>query len=237
MNEPKRIHPIGAWLRKYILPVYWITIVFNCIFLYFELPYVALTSSLPVPLLLCYLLLKDPHISFPTGKFVFYIGLLFAFFGDVLQIVVNNELFFTISLVAFMLMNTCYSISFYNLNRGGLKKPLAFLAAIVVLAVLGYAFVRLLEEEIGAYKVPLILYMSTLITMTAFVIHAARSEQYYQIAVKYLLPGTIIFIIQNIIFALNLFHLGGPSNGFIYSIIPYAIAQFLMVKGMEKAYL
>lgn len=228
---------MGVLLRKYVILVYFLTIAANCIFLYYDLPYVAITSSLPVPLLLLYLFLKDPHINSPAGKFIFYIGLLFAFLGDVLQIVVNNELFFTSSLVAFMLMNGCYSIAFYQLNRGGLKKPFAFLVAILVLAVLGYAFVSLLEKEIGAYKVPLILYMSTLIMMTAFAIHAAGSEKYYQIAVKYLLPGTIIFIIQNIIFALNLFHLGGPSDGFIYSIIPYAIAQFLLVRGMEKAYL
>jgi len=228
---------MGVLLRRYVILLYFLTICINCLFLYYDLPYVAVTSSLPVPLLLLYLFLKDPHINSPAGKFIFYIGLLFAFLGDVLQIVVTNELFFTCSLVAFMLMNICYSISFYNLNRGGLKKPLAFLAAIVVLAVMGYAFVSILETEIGTYKVPLILYMSTLITMTAFAIHAAGSEHYYQIAVKYLLPGTIIFITQNIIFALNLFHSGGPSNGFIYSIIPYAIAQFLMVRGMEKAYL
>lgn len=224
-------------LRKYVILFYFLTIFVNCLFLHYDLPYVAITSSLPVPLLLLYLFLKDPHINSPAGKFIFYIGLLFAFFGDVLQIVVNNELFFTCSLVAFMLMNVCYSISFYNLNRGGLKKPIAFLAAIVVLAVMGYAFVSILEAEIGAYKLPLILYMSTLIMMTAFAIHAAGSEHYYRIAVKYLLPGTIIFIIQNIIFALNLFHLGGSSDGFIYSSIAYAIAQFLMIKGMEKVYL
>lgn len=224
-------------LRKYILPVYWLTIVLNCIFLHFDLPYVALTSALPVPLLICYLLLNDPHISSPAGKFFFYIGLLFAFFGDVLQIVVKNQLFFTSSLVAFMLMNGCYSLSFYHLNRDGLKKPLPFLAALVILVVMGYAFVTLLEEQIGVYKLPLILYMSTLITLTAFAIHAAGSSSHYKTAVKYLLPGTLVFIVQNIIFALNLFQMGGSSNGFIYSIIPYAIAQYLLVRGMEKIYL
>ena len=84
-------------------------------------PYrIVITESLLVPVLLLYVLLHDNNIGSPAGKFIFYIGLILAFFGDVLQVVINNQTFFSGSLVAFMLMNICYSISFYSLRKPGL---------------------------------------------------------------------------------------------------------------------
>jgi uncharacterized membrane protein YhhN len=228
---------MGDLLRKYIIPVYFLNVLINCLFLYFDLPYVAVTSSLLVPILLLYLFLNDQQISSSAGKFFFYIGLIFAFFGDVLQIVVKNELFFNSSLVAFMLMNGCYSISFYNLNPGGWKKPFPFLITILLLSVMGYVFILILGEAAEDYQLPLIIYLSTLVAMAAFAVQAAAHPLHRGIAVRYLIPGALIFLLQNAFFALNLFQQGGPSAGFIYSIIPYSIAQLLLVKGIEKAYL
>lgn len=210
----------------------------DVVFLYFDLPYVTVTATLLIPLLLLYILLNDDNIANPPAKLFFYGGLFLAFLGDVCQLVIQNQLFFISSLVAFMLMNICYSIAFYNLNRKGLKRPFPFLLTSLLLLIMAYVFLQILGDRVaGGYRFPLIMYMSTLIAMTALVINAANSEENYEVVVRYLLPGVLMFIIQNVIFAWNLFGEGGQSQGFVYSIIPYSIAQFLLAKGILKLYL
>lgn len=191
-----------------------------------------------MPLLLLYIFLNDDNIASPPTKLFFYGGLFLAFLGDVCHLVVQNHLFFISSLVAFMLMNSCYSIAFYNLNRKGLRKPFPFLLTSLLLVIMGYVFLQILGDRLAdGYRLPLIIYMATLIAMAALVINAANSEENYEIVVRYLLPGVLLFIIQNVIFAWNLFGEGGHSQGFVYSIIPYSIAQFLLAKGILKLYL
>lgn len=225
-------------LQQVVLILYWLLVVLDVIFLYFDLPYVAVTATLLIPLLLLYILLNDDNIANPPAKLFFYGGLFLAFLGDVCQLVVQNQLFFISSLVAFMLMNVSYSISFYNLNRKGLQKPFPFLLTSLLLVIMGYVFLQVLGDRLaGGYRLPLILYMITLIVMAALVINAANNKDNYVIAVRYLLPGVFLFILQNLIFGWNLFGAGGHSHGFVYSIVPYSIAQFLLVKGILQLYL
>lgn len=229
-------------MRKQLKPItlilYLLVALLDVVFLYFDLPYVTVTATLLIPLLLLYILLNDDNIANPPAKLFFYGGLFLAFLGDVCQLVIQNQLFFISSLVAFMLMNICYSIAFYNLNRKGLKRPFPFLLTSLLLVIMGYVFLQILGDRVaGGYRFPLIMYMSTLIAMTALVINAANSEENYEVVVRYLLPGVLMFIIQNVIFAWNLFGEGGQSQGFVYSIIPYSIAQFLLAKGILKLYL
>lgn len=229
-------------MRKQLQPItlilYWLVALLDVVFLYFDLPYVTVTATLLIPLLFLYILLNDDNIANPPAKLFFYGGLFLAFLGDVCQLVIQNQLFFISSLVAFMLMNICYSIAFYNLNRKGLKRPFPFLLTSLLLLIMAYVFLQILGDRVaGGYRFPLIMYMSTLIAMTALVINAANSEENYEVVVRYLLPGVLMFIIQNVIFAWNLFGEGGQSQGFVYSIIPYSIAQFLLAKGILKLYL
>ena len=220
------------FFHKQILTIYWVVLMLSSVFLYFDLPYITITESLLVPLLLVFVLLHDNNIGRPAGKFIFYIGLILAFFGDVLQVVINNEIFFLSSLVAFMLMNICYSISFWSLNKPGS----VFLSGILLLYVTGYVFIFFFGNEMGAYKMPVILYTCTLCAMIALAANVMSNKQHRKIAITYLLPGSIIFLIQNAILAMNLFHFGGQNRGYVFSIIPYGIAQYLMVKGMVKVY-
>ncbi len=220
------------FFHKQILTIYWFVLMLSAVFLYFDLPYTAITEPLLVPILLVFVLLRDNNISKPAGKFIFYMGLILAFLGDVLQVVINNEIFFLSSLVAFMLMNICYSISFWSLNKPGL----VFLSGILLFSVTGYLFVFFFGDEMGLYKMPVIFYMCTLSAMIALAANVMSNKQHRKTAVTYLFPGAIIFFIQNAILAMNLFHFSGQNRGYVFSIIPYGIAQYLMVKGILKVY-
>jgi len=230
------MNTMEEFLHKRVLAIYWIVLALNCVFLYFDLPYIYITEPLLVPLLLLYLFLNDNNIGKPAGKFIFYIGLFLAFLGDTMQIVINNDVFFLSSLVAFMLMNICYSICFFSLHKKGVRKPLPLLITCTIIFLLGYCFIDFLGGEMGDYKMPVIMYACTLCIMIALAVNVTRNKLYHQTALKYLLPGSVIFLMQNLILAMNLFHFGGHNQLYVFSIVPYGIAQYLMAKGILKVY-
>lgn len=128
---------MDAFFRKRTLTLYWIVLVVHCVFMYFELPYIAVTKPMFVPLLLLHII--------------------------------------------------------------------AYVMAI------------------------------SLTVLTA--VNAAGVEKYRTVALNYLIPGAIIFVIEHIIVALNKFHLGRSNNLYIAGIITYCWTQYLFVKGVLKAYL
>jgi len=180
------------FLQKRTLTIYWIVLFLSAVFLYFVPKYVILTEPFLVPLLLLYLVLKDNNIGKPTGKLVFYVGMFLAFLGDVLQVVINNEIFFISSLVAFMLMNICYSISFFSLHKTGFRKPLYFLTGCVLFFLAAYLFMHFLGDKLGEYKMPVVIYIFTLCAMISLAANLTGSKRYRKIAVKWLLPGVLV---------------------------------------------
>jgi uncharacterized membrane protein YhhN len=190
-----------------------------------------------VPILILHLFLNDHNIGKPVGKFIFFIGLILAFFGDVLQIIIRNDIFFIWSIVAFMLMNYCYGFSFFMLNRKGFKKPFLYFGTGLILFLFEFLFIQLFGNEMGDSKIPVIIYMVSLSVMILMAVNVAGNEKYRSIALRYLIPGAIIFMIENGIMTANLFHLGGRSELYVFSVLPYGIAQYLIVKGIRLAYL
>jgi uncharacterized membrane protein YhhN len=224
-------------LHKKALTVYWVVLLLSAVALYYNPKYTAFTEPLLVPLLMLYLFLKDSNIGKPYGKLLFFIGLFLAFLGDVLQVVITNEIFFISSLVAFMLMNACYSVCFFSMFREGYRKPWPFIGSCILLAFCAVYFVDFIgDDNLGDFKIPLIIYIVTLCVMISLAVNIVGSKVYRSIALRWLIPGAIIFLIQNMILALNLFYFGGHNKWYVFSIIPYGIAQYLIAKGMYKVY-
>ncbi|MDB5209830.1 MAG: lysoplasmalogenase [Sediminibacterium sp.] len=222
-------------LNKRILTIYWIVLLLHCVFQFYVSPYRAVTKPLLVPLLLTYLLLKDGNIGRPVGKAMFYVGLFLAFFGDVLLILINDT-FFLSGMIAFMLMNLFYSLSFVCLHKPNLRSILPFLVTMALLLTLGFVIYRFLEEEMGDYRMPVMVYLFTLSLMIAFAVNIALKKQYRKVALYYLIPGAVIFMIENILVAFNRFHWGSDKDVYIAVMATYGTAQYLMVKGILKAY-
>lgn len=223
------------FLRKKALTLYWITLFIHCFFQYLHLPYVAVTKPMLVPLLILNIILHDHNIGRPAGKFIFYIGLVMAFFGDVLLIFINDT-FFLSGMVAFMLMNLLYSISFLYLNRISLRSLLPISLMMVLLFFTSYAFYGFLGEELGDYGMPVLIYIITLSIMLILAVNVAGNDAYRKAATSYLIPGTLIFLLENILVAANKFHFDRNKDLFVLIMFLYGLAQYLMVKGIAKAY-
>lgn len=224
-----------AFLHKRTLAIFWLVLVVHCVFQYFQLPYRAVTKPLLVPLLLLYLMLHDPVIGKPFGKFIFYIGLFMAFFGDVLLILINDT-FFLAGMIAFMLMNLCYSVSFIRLAGNRVRSPVSIAASLAFMAAIGFALFRFLSSDLGEYTLPVMAYMVTVAILVTAAVNIAGDPRYRVIAVRYLIPGALVFTIENALVALNWFHFGANKDLYILVMLAYGTAQYLMALGVLKAY-
>ncbi len=225
-----------AFLQKRTLTIFWIVLLIHCTFQHFNLPYVAVTKPLLVPLLLLHIILKDNNIGRPAGKFIFYIGLMLAFLGDV-QLIFINDTFFLSGMIAFIFVNLFYSYSFLSLAGFRMRKVSPVLGAVILLCFTGEWMMHFLGDELGAYRGPIIAYMIAISITTITAVNVAGNEKYREAAVRYLIPAAVIFVIENLLVALNKFHYNRDKDLFILVMITYGLAQYLFVKGILKAYL
>jgi uncharacterized membrane protein YhhN len=225
-----------AFFEKRTLTVFWLVLLLHCVFQYLQLPYVAVTKPMLTPLLFLHLLLHDNNIGYPKGKFIYYVGLILAFFGDVMLILINDT-FFLSGMIAFMLMNLLYSFSFLQMNRLSKSSILPLTITVAFLVFIANAFYRFLGNEMGRYKVPVLVYMLTLAVMIAFAVNVAGNIRYKRAAINYLIPGVLVFLVENVLVAANKFHYDRDKDIFVIVMLTYGLAQYLIVKGMQKIYL
>lgn len=224
------------FLHKHINKIFLLVIVLDCIMQYAELPYTVYTEPLIVPLLLVKLFISDDNIGQPVPKFIFYIGLFFSLFGDVLQLVVSNTLFFYSSLVAFTIMNLCYTIAIAGLYPAGIKNPLRLVLPFLLLGSAALLFFHLLGTELGVFRMPLMVYVSSLVLVVLSALNLLRSPDQKINALRFFIPAVSAEVIQNLVFALNLFENDASARGFVPSYALYALSQFLMVSGILHTY-
>lgn len=225
-----------AFLYKRTVAIFWIILLIHCVFQHFHLPYVAVTKPMLVPLLLLHIILHDNNIGKPSGKFIFYIGLMLAFLGDV-QLIIINDTFFLSGMIAFLFVNLFYSYSFLFLAEFRMRKVLPVLGTIILLAFFGEWMMGVIGDELGDYKPAIIAYMIAVSITTVTAVNVAGNEKYKEVAIKYLIPAVIIFLIENTLVALNKFHWNRDKDVFVLVMITYGWSQYLFVKGILKAYL
>jgi hypothetical protein len=64
----------------------------------------------------------------------------------------------------------------------------------------------------------------------------AGNPVYQSLAVRTFIPGAFIFLVENTLIALNRFHFNSDKNIYVAVMLTYGIAQYLLVRGIAKAY-
>jgi uncharacterized membrane protein YhhN len=187
--------------------------------------------------LLTYLFMNDPDIGRPAGKFIFYVGLFLAFMGDFLQIVIDNELFFVISIIAYLLMNICYGICFYSVHPVKARSLHVFLKSLLVFGIIGALACWWLWGVIADFRLPVIVYVSAVNLVIASAFHLSTNPDYRKSAYRYIIPACLLQIVQNILLISNLMFWGSKPYLYIVSMVPYALVQYLFVKGCWQLFL
>ncbi len=222
-------------LNKFIPYLFWLFAIITAGCYYYQLDYLLIFKPLLLPVLFVYLLINDKQIGKPYFKLYFYIGLLFAYFGDIFLIIVSDTFFLT-GMIAFLLMNIGYSLYFFHYFHFSKKLAPFLLLQIIVIGAISYNIFGILDQGLGLYRIPVIVYIVFISLLFLLIINSARNTTIKPLVLRYFIPAITFLIIQNCLIVLNKFQDGiiGDNNGFVLTI--YCLAQFLFVRGFAKVH-
>ncbi len=162
-------------------------------------------------------------------------ALLFSWFGDILLLFQSeNELFFMLGLIAFLIAQVFY-IFVYRKTRLPVKpdkKSRIFInVRIVFLILIGSALYSILFNHIGNVQIPIAVYTVAIISMAiAAVLRKGRTSDRSFLLVY---MGALLFIMSDSMIAINRF-LEPIIYGRLLIMLTYILAQYLIIQGILK---
>ncbi len=217
-------------IKQTLLPAFLIILVVHCICIYAELDiWRSVTKLLLVPLLIAHLLLQQQTINWKIRPVY---GLFFSFLGDAL-LIGEGASFFLSGMIAFVLAHLNYSYFFLQLQPVKKDTRQVFVIALILMLLFSSVIYLFLDGYLGSYQMPVLFYMLFISLMASLAIHTLTLASHKSLALKYFVPGAILFVTSDAILALNLFRYHETSLG-IAVMLTYGLAQFFLTRGFEK---
>lgn len=175
-------------------------------------PLVLITKPLLMPILM--------YIAWSEGvtSRLYFSALFLSFLGDVFLMF---EGWFIPGLVAFLLAHVSYILLF--------KKEYEFsFTAILVFGLLTSGFLVFLYPSIpGEMQIPVIAYCAAITLMGIF---AASRNTSSRLSYRFIVAGSVLFILSDSLIAVNRFHFDIPKDS-LYIMTTYGAAQYLILEG------
>lgn len=197
----------------------------HCGFIYLEMSsFRVLTKLLLLPVLMGYLYAGEAKTS-P----VLYLGLFCSFLGDLL-LTRSGEAFFLLGMLAFIGTHLCNSWFFYRLQKGYPGKPRNLVLAIIVLVLIAGQIFYYLNDQLGTFRVPILVYMVIICSMAVMATQTLVNPSVQKIAVTCFIPGAALFVLSDGLLAINKFalHNRWADMGVM---LTYGLAQYFLVQG------
>lgn len=163
------------------------------------------------------------------------LALVFSLGGDVaLMFQSVNENFFLIGLASFLIAHILYILVYRQFRNEDATDELVGIQKIrlsmpIILA--GTGLVVVLYPHLGAFKVPVLIYAGTIITMVMNALF--RAGRTNKLSFVLVLVGAILFMISDSILAINRFMMPVTYSEFLI-MSTYAGAQYLIVQGLIR---
>lgn len=215
-----------AVLKKYGALLFALILLSHCLFIYLEMNELrVLTKLLLLPFLIIYLF----ALSTSKPNMLAVCGLLFSFAGDVL-LTRSGEIFFLLGMAAFIGTHICNSIVFVKYQNEQEADGKIVIAAIAIVAILSAVVYKTLEQYLGNFKWPILIYMGIISIMAVLGTRMVNNPLVRSAAFRYFIPGVGLFVLSDAILALNKFrfHEGALD---IAVMLTYGAAQFCLVRG------
>lgn len=169
----------------------------------------------------------------------FLIGLVFSVIGDILLMLVKSkgELFFLLGLGSFLLAHLSYIIAFFRYPKfkSGIiwkQKWLVSPFVIVLIAILFF-----LWNGLGAFKIPVVIYSATIITMSIFCLNLKNRMP--KVSWQIIFTGAVFFVLSDLTIAIKKFQYPAMSEDWsgLAIMSTYILGQFLLTAGMASSLL
>ena len=182
-----------------------------------------------VPILMWYLF-KSPESDKPLkGMWRAYLGLFFSWVGDVL-LIGEGPSFFLSGMIAFITAHVYYSLFFIQTVPVKKETAAVFYKTLIGLSVVCGVLFLLLRSALGAYQVPILLYMLFISLMASLAVHTTSNPAYKNFALQTFVPGALLFVISDALLATNKFYAHLPVFD-LGVMLAYAGAQYFLTKG------
>lgn len=212
-------------LKKYGTGLFLAILLLHCGFIYLEMSsFRVLTKLLLLPVLMGWLYVGEGKTS-P----VLYLGLFFSFLGDLL-LTRSGEVFFLLGMLAFIGTHLCNSWFFYRLQKGYSGKARNLVLAFIVLVLVSGQIFYYLNDQLGTFRVPILVYMVIICTMAVLATQTLVNPTVQKIAVTCFIPGAALFVLSDGLLAINKFalHNRWADMGVM---LTYGMAQYFLVQG------
>jgi uncharacterized membrane protein YhhN len=163
------------------------------------------------------------------GMWRAYLGLFFSWVGDVL-LIGEGPNFFLSGMIAFITAHVYYSLFF--IQTVPVKKETAgvFYKTLIGLSVVCGVLFLFLRNALGAYQIPILLYMLFISMMASLAVHTTTNIQYKKFALQTFVPGALLFVTSDALLATNKFYAHLPVLD-LGVMLTYAGAQYFLTKG------
>jgi uncharacterized membrane protein YhhN len=190
------------------------------------------TKFILVPILMWFLYKSASSEQPLKGMWRAYLGLFFSWVGDVL-LIGEGANFFLSGMIAFVTAHVYYSLFF--IQTVPVKKETAgvFYKTLIGLTIVCGVLFILLQNALGAYQVPILLYMLFISLMASLAVHTTTNIQYKNFALQTFVPGALLFVTSDALLATNKFYAHLPVLD-LAVMLTYAGAQYFLTKGFIR---
>jgi uncharacterized membrane protein YhhN len=187
------------------------------------------TKFILVPILMWYLYTSPAGDNPLKGMWRAYLGLFFSWVGDLL-LIGEGPNFFLSGMIAFITAHVYYSLFFIQTVPVKKETVGVFYKTLIGLSVVCGVLFIFLRNALGAYQVPILLYMLFISMMASLAVHTTTNVQYKKFALQTFVPGALLFVSSDAILATNKFYAHLPVLD-LAVMLTYAGAQYFLTKG------
>ncbi|SDC65523.1 lysoplasmalogenase [Niabella drilacis] len=168
--------------------------------------------------------IASPFKKWIIGALVFSVG------GDTLLLFANNnELYFILGLVSFLMAHVCYILCFHFIK---VKESVSGKWHTAIIVGVYYFFIMsFLIPHLGALKIPVLIYGMVISFMLLLAMHLYDLTDHT--TARTILTGAILFVVSDSVLAVNKFYRPAPWGGWAI-MVTYMGAQWLLVKGLIR---
>ncbi len=187
------------------------------------------TKFILVPILMWHLYTSPVGDNSLKGLWRAYLGLFFSWVGDLL-LIGEGPNFFLSGMIAFITAHVYYSLFF--IQTVPVKKETAgvFYKTLIGLSIICGVLFIFLRSALGAYQIPILLYMLFISMMASLAVHTTTNIQYKKFALQTFVPGALLFVTSDALLAANKFYAHLPVLD-LAVMLTYAGAQYFLTKG------
>ena len=169
--------------------------------------------------LIIYYLFNLSKLNADKPRYIFLLGMIAAFFGDMF---LEFDRFFIFGLSSFLVMQILYTYCFVQDGaRIAERSWYGFLLLVLISGVMIF-----LWDQLGALRIPVLIYSSAIAIMSFSAFIRNSSIKSY----SWVFFGTIMFIISDTVIAIHKFN-SGLDLGKLTVMVTYILAQYSIVTG------